>query len=91
MIEYEYEYAFIGGVIKQVLNNCSLGFEKGTLEFNGPNGEMKLEFTTIIINDIETVELKIFDQGEIMYWRVTTIDVAMYTYNVWVGEGVCNG
>ncbi len=77
---YEAELYFIGSVLQQVALNAPIGFDKATMEFD----KLKVEWTTIIIGDDPMMEVLITNkQGDAIYWRVTTVDEAVRSYNSW--------
>ena len=63
MIEiiYEEHLHFIGEVLKVAVVNAPLGFEKATMVFF----KIKVEWTTIIVNDTQMMEVRIYN----MFWR----------------------
>ncbi len=80
---YEAELYFIGKLLEQVENNAPIGFSKATMEFD----KLKIEWTTIIVNDDPTMEVLIYNkQKDLIYWRVTLADEAVLIYRRWAKQ-----
>ena len=76
---YKEEDYFIKEVLIAVQCNAPIGFDCATLEFN----DIKLEFSTVIIGDIPVMEVKLYENKEIEYWRVTPIEDSVKSYEDW--------
>ena len=79
----KYDYDFIRDILKAIIKVAHLGFDDSELSYM--NGSIK--FTTIIVNDIEMIEVEIFDRpGDILFWRAVPVEQLMYQYDLWVRE-----
>ena len=79
----KHDYDFIREILNAIVKSNYLGFNDSELSYM--NGSIK--FTASIVNDIEMIEVKIFDRsGEILFWRAVPVEQLMYQYELWVRE-----
>ena len=71
---------FILGLLLAVEQYAPIGFDKATMEFQG----IKVQWTTIIVNDDQMIEVEIWDRDKnIVYWRATRLEVALEEFVLW--------
>ena len=82
---YRLHDPFIRAVLVAAKDNAPIGFDKATLSFE----KIKVEWTTIIVGDEALMEVKISEDQDMYYWRVTPLSVALQFYDNWQKEYSC--
>lgn len=77
---HDYDYEFIRNILETAYKSAPLGFDNAKLEYDG----YKLEWTTIIVNDMPMMEVKLWDKvGDFLYWRVSDLENAVGIFGRW--------
>lgn len=74
----KYDYEFIRAVLVAAYESAPMGFNNATMTY----GEFKVEWTTIIVNDMPMMEVKIWGD-DMLYWRVSDLENAIGIFGRW--------